>query len=93
MFATLKNKIREEIGSDVSTVVKNAGGSIRAINSRHVSQVNVITRTQLVYKLPDAASRHVHSELDDAGADFEWSLVRSMTKRVPRAAFSFLSRE
>lgn len=39
MFATLKNKIREEIGSDVSTVVRNAG-SIRAINSRHVSQVN-----------------------------------------------------
>ncbi|XP_012232411.1 golgin subfamily A member 1 [Linepithema humile] len=37
MFATLKNKIREEIGSDVSTVVKNAG-NIRAINSRHVSQ-------------------------------------------------------
>ncbi|TGZ54170.1 Golgin subfamily A member 1 [Temnothorax longispinosus] len=38
MFATLKNKIREEIGSDVSTVVKNTG-SIRGINSRHVSQI------------------------------------------------------
>ncbi|KAL0104459.1 hypothetical protein PUN28_017292 [Cardiocondyla obscurior] len=38
MFTTLKNKIREEIGSDVSTVVKNAG-SIRGINSRHVSQI------------------------------------------------------
>ncbi|XP_032678329.1 golgin subfamily A member 1 isoform X2 [Odontomachus brunneus] len=37
MFTTLKNKIREEIGSDVSTVVRNAG-SIRAINSKHVSQ-------------------------------------------------------
>ncbi|KAH0947290.1 hypothetical protein HN011_001875 [Eciton burchellii] len=37
MFATLKNKIREEIGSDVSAVVRNAG-NIRAINSRHVSQ-------------------------------------------------------
>ncbi|KAL6437128.1 hypothetical protein ACFW04_005013 [Cataglyphis niger] len=37
MFATLKNKIREEIGSDVSTVIRNAG-SIRAINSKHVSQ-------------------------------------------------------
>lgn len=42
MFATLKNKIREEIGSDVSTVVKNAG-SIRGINSRHVSQVNIMS--------------------------------------------------
>ncbi|XP_011146317.1 golgin subfamily A member 1 isoform X2 [Harpegnathos saltator] len=40
MFATLKNKIREEIGSDVSTVVRNAG-SIRAINSKHVSQVSL----------------------------------------------------
>lgn len=40
MFATLKNKIREEIGSDVSTVVRNAG-SIRGISSRHVSQVNI----------------------------------------------------
>ncbi|EZA61598.1 Golgin subfamily A member [Ooceraea biroi] len=37
MFTTLKNKIREEIGSDVSAVVRNAG-NIRAINSRHVSQ-------------------------------------------------------
>lgn len=37
MFATLKNKIREEIGSDVSTVVRNAG-NVRAINSRHMSQ-------------------------------------------------------
>ncbi|XP_029163409.1 golgin subfamily A member 1-like isoform X2 [Nylanderia fulva] len=37
MFATLKNKIREEIGSDVSSVIRNAG-SIRAINSKHVSQ-------------------------------------------------------
>ncbi|GAB1859001.1 Golgin subfamily A member 1 [Camponotus japonicus] len=37
MFATLKNKIREEIGSDVSTVIRNAG-SIRAINSKHASQ-------------------------------------------------------
>lgn len=37
MFATLKNKIREEIGSDVSTVVRNAG-NVRGINSRHMSQ-------------------------------------------------------
>ncbi|CAL1682544.1 unnamed protein product [Lasius platythorax] len=37
MFTTLKNKIREEIGSDVSSVIRNAG-SIRAINSKHVSQ-------------------------------------------------------
>lgn len=38
MFASLKNKIREEIGSDVSTVVRNAG-SVRGINSKHLSQV------------------------------------------------------
>ncbi|XP_033227652.1 golgin subfamily A member 1 [Belonocnema kinseyi] len=37
MFASLKNKIREEIGSDVSTVVRNAG-SVRGINSKHLSQ-------------------------------------------------------
>ncbi|XP_015175209.1 PREDICTED: golgin subfamily A member 1-like isoform X1 [Polistes dominula] len=37
MFASLKNKIREEIGSDVSTVVRNAA-NIRNISSRHVSQ-------------------------------------------------------
>ncbi|XP_011314282.1 golgin subfamily A member 1 isoform X1 [Fopius arisanus] len=37
MFAGLKNKIREEIGSDVSTVVRNAG-SVRGINSRQISQ-------------------------------------------------------
>lgn len=41
MFATLKNKIREEIGSDVSTVVRNAG-NVRGINSRHMSQVNIL---------------------------------------------------
>lgn len=41
MFATLKNKIREEIGSDVSTVVRNAG-NVRGINSRHMSQVNML---------------------------------------------------
>lgn len=40
MFATLKDKIREEIGSDVLTVVRNAG-SVRGINSRHMSQVNM----------------------------------------------------
>ncbi|XP_036148173.1 golgin subfamily A member 1 [Monomorium pharaonis] len=39
MFTTLKNKIRDEIGSDVSTVIKNAG-SIRSINARHVSQTD-----------------------------------------------------
>ncbi|XP_014611277.1 PREDICTED: golgin subfamily A member 1 isoform X3 [Polistes canadensis] len=37
MFASLKNKIREEIGSDVSTVVRNAA-NIRSISSRHISQ-------------------------------------------------------
>ncbi|XP_051158599.1 golgin subfamily A member 1-like [Leptopilina boulardi] len=37
MFASLKNKIREEIGSDVSTVVRNAG-SVRGINSKLLSQ-------------------------------------------------------
>ncbi|XP_066596386.1 golgin subfamily A member 1-like [Prorops nasuta] len=37
MFASLKNKIREEIGSDVSTVVKNAG-NIRGLNSKYTSQ-------------------------------------------------------
>ncbi|XP_017886847.1 golgin subfamily A member 1-like isoform X3 [Ceratina calcarata] len=37
MFATLKNKIREEIGNDVSAVVRNAG-NVRGINSRHMSQ-------------------------------------------------------
>ena len=37
MFANLKNKIKEEIGSDVSAVVRNAG-SVRNLN-RHVSQV------------------------------------------------------
>ncbi|KAL2719059.1 golgin subfamily A member 1 [Vespula squamosa] len=37
MFAGLKNKIREEIGSDVSTVVRNAT-NIRSISSRHISQ-------------------------------------------------------
>lgn len=41
MFASLKNKIREEIGSDVSTVIKNAG-NIRGINSRHMSQADSI---------------------------------------------------
>lgn len=41
MFATLKNKIREEIGSDVSTVVRNAG-SVRGINSKILSQVIVL---------------------------------------------------
>jgi len=49
MFATLKNKIREEIGSDVSTVIKNAG-TIRSINSRHVSQVSTM--------LPNIVSAH-----------------------------------
>lgn len=51
MFASLKNKIREEIGSDVSTVVKTAG-TIRGINSRHMSQVRFslafIPRTQTI---------------------------------------------
>ncbi|XP_015592620.1 golgin subfamily A member 1 isoform X1 [Cephus cinctus] len=37
MFASLKNKIREEIGSDVSTVVRNAG-TIRGVNTKHLSQ-------------------------------------------------------
>ncbi|KAK2587953.1 hypothetical protein KPH14_004039 [Odynerus spinipes] len=37
MFASLKNKIREEIGSDVSTVVRNAA-NVRSISSRHISQ-------------------------------------------------------
>lgn len=37
MFASLKNKIREEIGSDVSTVVRNAA-NIRSISSRNISQ-------------------------------------------------------
>ncbi|XP_034934379.1 golgin subfamily A member 1 [Chelonus insularis] len=37
MFASLKNKIREEIGSDVAAVVRNAG-SVRSINSKHLSQ-------------------------------------------------------
>ncbi|XP_015112526.1 golgin subfamily A member 1 [Diachasma alloeum] len=37
MFAGLKNKIREEIGSDVSAVVRSAG-SVRGINSRQISQ-------------------------------------------------------
>ncbi|XP_014204977.1 golgin subfamily A member 1 [Copidosoma floridanum] len=36
MFATLKNKIKEEIGSDVSAVIRNAG-SVRGLN-RHLSQ-------------------------------------------------------
>lgn len=37
MFANLKNKIREEIGSDVSAVVRNAG-TVRGVNSKHLSQ-------------------------------------------------------
>lgn len=37
MFASLKNKIREEIGSDVSTVVRNAG-SVKNNNSKHLSR-------------------------------------------------------
>ncbi|OXU23753.1 hypothetical protein TSAR_013185 [Trichomalopsis sarcophagae] len=37
MFANLKNKIKEEIGSDVSAVVRNAG-TVRGLNSRHLSQ-------------------------------------------------------
>lgn len=41
MFANLKNKIKEEIGSDVSTVVRNAG-TVRTLNNRHFSQVNTI---------------------------------------------------
>lgn len=41
MFASLKNKIREEIGSDVSTVVRNTG-SVRGINSKHLSRVSEI---------------------------------------------------
>lgn len=49
MFATLKNKIREEIGSDVSTVVRNAG-SIRAISSKHVSQVWAPCRIYIYYR-------------------------------------------
>ena len=48
MFATLKNKIREEIGSDVSTVVRNAG-NVRAINSRHMSQVNIFLCIIIIY--------------------------------------------
>ncbi|XP_054014489.1 golgin subfamily A member 1 [Hylaeus anthracinus] len=49
MFATLKNKIREETGSDVSTVVRNAG-NVRGINSKHMSQagsMNSITGSQI----------------------------------------------
>ncbi|XP_043275854.1 golgin subfamily A member 1 isoform X1 [Venturia canescens] len=38
MFASLKNKIREEIGSDVSTVVRNAG-TVRGINSKNPFQL------------------------------------------------------
>lgn len=38
MFANLKNKIKEEIGSDVSTVVRNAG-SVRGL--KHLSQVHI----------------------------------------------------
>ncbi|XP_044594993.1 golgin subfamily A member 1-like isoform X1 [Cotesia glomerata] len=37
MFASLKNKIGKEIGNDVTAVVRHAG-SVRGINSRHVSQ-------------------------------------------------------
>ncbi|XP_031779255.1 golgin subfamily A member 1 isoform X2 [Nasonia vitripennis] len=37
MFANLKNKIKEEIGSDVSAVVRNAG-TVRGLNNRHLSQ-------------------------------------------------------
>ncbi|XP_058799083.1 golgin subfamily A member 1 [Phymastichus coffea] len=37
MFANLKNKIKEEIGSDVSTVVRNAG-TVRTLNNRHFSK-------------------------------------------------------
>lgn len=39
MFASLKNKIREETGSDVSTVVRKAG-NVRNVGTRHASQVN-----------------------------------------------------
>lgn len=41
MFASLKNKIGKEIGNDVTAVVRHAG-SVRGINSRHVSQVDNI---------------------------------------------------
>lgn len=39
MFASLKNKIKEEIGSDISAVVRNAG-TVRGLNTRHPSQVH-----------------------------------------------------
>ncbi|XP_046412681.1 golgin subfamily A member 1 [Neodiprion fabricii] len=37
MFVSLKNKIREETGSDVSTVVRKAG-NVRNVGTRHTSQ-------------------------------------------------------
>lgn len=50
MFASLKNKIREEIGSDVSTVVRNAA-NIRGISSRHISQVPISKMKLTMYKI------------------------------------------
>lgn len=38
MFVGLKNKIREETGSDVSTVVRKAG-NVRNVITKHQSQV------------------------------------------------------
>ena len=40
MFTNLKNKIKEEIGTDVTTVVRNARTVHGLNNIRHRSQVN-----------------------------------------------------
>lgn len=43
MFASLKNKIREETGNDVTSVVRNAG-SVRSIGSKY-TRVRAIIAT------------------------------------------------